>query len=87
MSGVICDKRVPAKVKRKVYKRKVRSASLFGLETIPLTKRQEAELERERCQAVATRQEAKRKKKKEEIQGCGERGYVDSWFDKRKCRG
>ena len=24
---------------------------------------------------------------KEEIQGCGERGYEDSWWDRRRCRG
>ena len=38
MSGVICDKRVAAKVKEKVYKKMVRPAKLFGLETVALTK-------------------------------------------------
>ena len=45
MSGVICDRRVPARVKRKVYKVAVRPAMLYGLETVALTKRQEAEME------------------------------------------
>ena len=45
MSGVICDRRVPARVKRKVYKVVVRPAMLYGLETVALTKRQEAEME------------------------------------------
>ena len=45
MSGVICDRRVPAKVKGKVYKVAVRPAMLYGLETLALTKRQEAEME------------------------------------------
>ena len=45
MSGVICDRRVPARVKGKVYKVAVRPAMLYGLETVALTKRQEAELE------------------------------------------
>ena len=45
MSGVICDRRVPARVKGKVYKVAVRPAMLFGLETVALTKRQEAEME------------------------------------------
>ena len=45
MSGVICDRRVPAKVKGKVYKVAVRPAMLYGLETVALTKRQEAEME------------------------------------------
>ena len=41
MSGVICDRRVLARVKGKVY----RVAVLYGLETVALTKRQEAEME------------------------------------------
>ena len=45
MSGVICDRRVPARVKGKVYKVEVRPAMLYGLETVALTKRQEAEME------------------------------------------
>ena len=45
MSGVICDRRVPARVKGKVYKVAVRPAMLYGLETGALTKRQEAEME------------------------------------------
>ena len=42
MSGVICDRRVPARVKRKVYKVAVRPAMLYGLKTVALTKREEA---------------------------------------------
>ena len=45
MSGVICDRRVPARVKGKVYMVAVRPAMLYGLETVALTKRQEAEME------------------------------------------
>ena len=45
MSGVICDRRVPARVKGKVYRVAVRPAMLYGLETAALTKRQEAEME------------------------------------------
>ena len=45
MSGVICDRRVPARVKGKVYKVAVRPAMLYGLEIVALTKRQEAEME------------------------------------------
>ena len=44
MSGVICDMRVPARVKGKVYKVAVRPAMLYGLETVALMKRQEAEV-------------------------------------------
>ena len=45
MSGVICDRRVPARVKGKVYNVAERPAMLYGLETVALTKRQEAEME------------------------------------------
>ena len=45
MSGVICDRRVPARVKGKVYMVAARPAILYGLETVALTKRQEAEME------------------------------------------
>ena len=45
MSGVICHRRVPARVKGKVYRVAVRPAMLYGLETVALTKRQEAEME------------------------------------------
>ena len=45
MSGVICDRRVPARVTGKVYKVAVRPAMVYGLETVALTKRQEAEME------------------------------------------
>ena len=39
MSGVICDRREPARVKGKVYKVAVRPAMLYGLQTVALTKR------------------------------------------------
>ena len=45
MSGVICDRRVPARMKGKMYRVTVRPAMLYGLETVALTKRQEAEME------------------------------------------
>ena len=44
MLGVICDRRLSACAKGKVYKTAVRPAMLYGLETVPLTKKQEAEL-------------------------------------------
>ena len=31
MSGVICDRRIPARVKEKVYKVAVRPATMYGL--------------------------------------------------------
>ena len=43
--NVRSDRRVPARLKWKVYKVAVRPAMLYGLETMALTKRQEAEME------------------------------------------
>ena len=45
MSGVICDKRVAAKLKGKVHKRVVRTIILHGFNMVALTKRKEAEPE------------------------------------------
>ena len=45
VTGVICDRRVSAKMKGKVYKTVVRPAMMYGLEAVAMTKRQEAELE------------------------------------------
>ena len=45
VSGVVCDKRISARVKGKIYKTVVRPAMLYGLEAAALTKKQEAELE------------------------------------------
>ena len=45
MTGVMCDRRVSARVKGKVYRTVVRPAMLYGLETVALTSRQVAELE------------------------------------------
>ena len=40
VSGVICDKRLPARVKGKMYSSVVRPAMVYGLETVPVTKKQ-----------------------------------------------
>ncbi|KAI5107764.1 hypothetical protein C0J45_1358, partial [Silurus meridionalis] len=45
IAGVICDRRVSARMKGKVYRIVVRPAMLYVLETVALSKRQEAELE------------------------------------------
>lgn len=45
VSGVMCDRRISAKIKGKVYKTVVRPAMMYGLETVALKKRQVAELE------------------------------------------
>ncbi|KAK3552373.1 hypothetical protein QTP86_011275 [Hemibagrus guttatus] len=45
VSGVLCDQKISARIKGKVYKTVVRPAMLYGLETVSLRKRQESELE------------------------------------------
>ncbi|XP_060718066.1 uncharacterized protein LOC132840435 [Tachysurus vachellii] len=45
VSGVLCDRKLSARIKGKVYRTVVRPAVLYGLETVSLKKRQESELE------------------------------------------
>ena len=45
VSGVICDNRLPARVKGKVYSLVVRPAMVYGLETVAVTKKQVEEME------------------------------------------
>ncbi|KAK3533009.1 hypothetical protein QTP70_006242 [Hemibagrus guttatus] len=44
VSGVLCDRKISARIKGKVYRTVVRPAMLYGLETVSLRKRQESEL-------------------------------------------
>ena len=45
VSGVICDRRLPARVKIKVYNSVVRPAMVYGLEAVAVTKKQVEEME------------------------------------------
>ncbi|KAK3519927.1 hypothetical protein QTP70_007771, partial [Hemibagrus guttatus] len=45
VSGVLCDQKISARIKGKVYRTVLRAAMLCGLETVSLRKRQESELE------------------------------------------
>ncbi|KAK3570673.1 hypothetical protein QTP86_024754 [Hemibagrus guttatus] len=45
VSRVLCDRKISARIKGKVYRTLVRPAMLYGLETVSLRKRQESELE------------------------------------------
>ena len=45
VSGVICDRRLPARVKGKVYSSMVTPAMVYGLETVAVTKKQVEEME------------------------------------------
>ena len=42
---VICDKRLPARVKEKEYSSVVRAAMVYGLEMVVITKKQVEEME------------------------------------------
>ena len=44
VSGVICDRRLSARVKGKVYSSVVRPAMVYGLETVAVTKKQVEEI-------------------------------------------
>ena len=44
VSGVICDRRLPARVKGKVYSSVVRPAMVYGLETVAVTKKKMEEM-------------------------------------------
>ena len=48
VSGVICDRRLPARVNEKVYSSVVRPATVYGLETGAVTKKQVQEMESQR---------------------------------------
>ena len=45
VSGIICDRRLPARVKEKVVDSVVRPAMVYGLETVAVTKKQVEEME------------------------------------------
>ena len=45
VSGVICDKRVPVRLKGKVHKSVIRPAMMYGLEAPPLRKIEERKLD------------------------------------------
>ena len=45
VSGVICDRRLPARVKGKVYSSVVRPAIVYGLDTVAVAKKQVEEME------------------------------------------
>ena len=45
VSGVICDRRLPARIKGKVYSSVVRPAMVYGLEAVAVTKKQVEEME------------------------------------------
>ena len=98
-SGVICHRRVPARVKGKLYKVAVRPTMLHGLETVVLTKIQEAAVEVAKLKMLrfslgVTRMD---KTRNEYIRGTDQAGRFGEktregrmwWFEhvRRKCGG
>ena len=57
VSGVICDRRLPARVKGKVYSSVVRPAMVYGLETVAVTKKQVKEMKMLRFAMGVTRKD------------------------------
>ncbi|KAK3526418.1 hypothetical protein QTP70_025449 [Hemibagrus guttatus] len=55
VSGVLCDRKISARIKGQVYRTVVRPAMLYGLETVSLRTRQEAELKMLRFSLGVTR--------------------------------
>ena len=45
MPGVLCDRKLSARVKGKMYKSVVRPAMLYGMETVVVTERQVGKME------------------------------------------
>ena len=45
MSGIMCDRRMSARLKGRMYNSAIRPALLYSMETVPVTKKQEAECE------------------------------------------
>ncbi len=45
MTGVMCDKKIPPRVKGKLYKTVIRPAMLYGMEAVAVTKAQERQME------------------------------------------
>ncbi|KAK3560607.1 hypothetical protein QTP86_010947 [Hemibagrus guttatus] len=66
VSGVLCDRKISARIKGKVYRTVVRPAMLYGLETVSLRKRQESELEVAELKMLRGKKKKKKKKEKEE---------------------
>ncbi|KAK3523752.1 hypothetical protein QTP70_009235 [Hemibagrus guttatus] len=52
VSGVLCDRKISARIKGKVYRTVVRAAMLYGLETVSLRKRQEVRARGSRAEDV-----------------------------------
>ncbi|KAK3543373.1 hypothetical protein QTP70_018378 [Hemibagrus guttatus] len=62
VSGVLCDQKISARIKGKVYRTVVRPAMLYGLETVSLRKRLESELEKQQqsCSIILSLRESQK---------------------------
>ena len=71
VSGVLCDRKLSAKVKGKMYKSVVRPTMLYGMETMAVTKRQVGKMEVAELKMVRWELGVTRKDKiiKEDVRG------------------
>ena len=78
VSGVICDRKLPARVKGKVYSSVVRPAMVYGLETVAFTKKQVEEMEVTEMKILrfATRVTRKDKIRNEYVRGTAKVGRL-----------
>ena len=63
VSKVICDRRLPARIKGKVYSSLVRAAMVYGLETMAVTKKQVDKMEVAEMKMLRFAMEVTRKNK------------------------
>ena len=63
VSEVICDRRLPARIKGKVYSSLVRAAMVYGLETMAVTKKQVDKMEVAEMKMLRFTMEVTRKNK------------------------
>ena len=80
VSGVICDRRLPARVNGKVYNSVVRPAMVYGLETVTVTKKQVQEMEVAEMKMLRFAMGVTRKDKKVERLGMKMREGRLRWY-------
>ena len=84
ISGVLCDKKLSAKVKGKMYKSVVRPAMMYGMDTVAVTGRQVkkmevAELKMVRWSLGVTRKDRIRNRYIRDCEDCEIGGQAEEW--------
>ncbi|KAK3534263.1 hypothetical protein QTP86_008521 [Hemibagrus guttatus] len=80
VSGVLCERKISARIKGKVYRTVVRAAMLYGLETVSLRKRQESELEVAELKMLSKQGEGKEEKKPQKLRSVSKYSILTSVF-------